>query len=68
MQESSMFNEHLVLLLPAAVYSLSTGCAPFKQCHSRLPPFYASQDVNGAMNDWVKVICHGSNGLRAYTY
>ncbi|EXB87890.1 Serine/threonine-protein kinase ATM [Morus notabilis] len=53
-QESSMFNEHLVLLLPAAVYSLSTGCAPFKQCHSRLPPFYASQDVNGAMNDWVK--------------
>ncbi|XP_024025506.1 serine/threonine-protein kinase ATM isoform X2 [Morus notabilis] len=53
-QESSMFNEHLVLLLPAAVYSLSTGCAPFKQCHNRLPPFYAPQDVNGAMNDWVK--------------
>lgn len=47
-----MFNEHLVLLLPAAVYSLSTGCAPFQRWNSM------SEEFNGSMNDWVKVIWH----------
>ena len=48
-----MFNEQLVLMLPAAVYSLSTGCPPFWQWNG------VSEEFNGAVNDWVKVIWHG---------
>ena len=50
-----MLNEHMVVLLPAAVYALSVGCAPFVKCFRGLSLFNASEDVNGAMNDWVKV-------------
>ena len=55
MQESSMLNERMTLLVPAAVYALSSCCAPFKQCHGQFPWFCISQDVNIAMSDWVKV-------------
>lgn len=55
-QESSMLNEQIVLLLPAAVYALSAGCVPFKQCHRQVPQPYASQDLNLSMSDWVKVL------------
>ena len=50
-----MFNERMTLLVPAAVYALSAGCAHFKQCHGRFPLFSISQDVNMAMGNWFKV-------------
>ncbi|XP_062116266.1 serine/threonine-protein kinase ATM isoform X3 [Humulus lupulus] len=55
-QESSILNEHMVVLLPGAVYALSAGCAPFLKCYSGLSIFNASEDVNKAMpmDDWVK--------------
>ncbi|KAM6570000.1 hypothetical protein CsatB_017985 [Cannabis sativa] len=55
-QESSILNEHMVVLLPAAVYALSAGCTPFQKCYSGLSIFNASEDANKAMpmDDWVK--------------
>lgn len=64
MQESSKLSEHMVVVLPAAVYALSAGCAPFMKCNRGLPLFNAYEDVMGPMNEWVKVlISHGTSGL-----
>ncbi|PON35174.1 Phosphatidylinositol 3-kinase, Vps34 type, partial [Parasponia andersonii] len=52
-QESSMLNEHMVVVLPAAVYALSAGCAPFMKCYGGLLLFDGSEDANGLLNDWV---------------
>ncbi|XP_034214636.1 serine/threonine-protein kinase ATM isoform X5 [Prunus dulcis] len=46
--ESSVLNEQLVLLLPAAVYSLCAGSAPFAQCCKELPLSYSIVDVTEA--------------------
>ncbi|CAB4280796.1 unnamed protein product [Prunus armeniaca] len=46
--ESSVLNEQLVLLLPAAVYSLCAGSAPFAQCCKELPLSYSFVDVTEA--------------------
>ena len=60
MQEFSTFNEHMVLLLPAAVYALSAGYASFLRCYKGLPLWYPFVDVNEATNDWDKVLfCPG---------
>lgn len=50
-----MLSEHIVLLLPAAVYALSAGYAPFLQRFKELPLWYPFVDVNEAINDLVKV-------------
>ncbi|XP_060670261.1 serine/threonine-protein kinase ATM [Ziziphus jujuba] len=55
-QESSMLSEHIVLLLPAAVYALSAGYAPFLQRFKELPLWYPFVDVNEAINDLVKMV------------
>ncbi|XP_034214644.1 serine/threonine-protein kinase ATM isoform X13 [Prunus dulcis] len=47
-EESSVLNEQLVLLLPAAVYSLCAGSAPFAQCCKELPLSYSIVDVTEA--------------------
>lgn len=50
----------MVLLLPAAVYALSAGYAPFLQCYKGLPLWYPFVDVNETTNDWDKVLfCPG---------
>lgn len=43
-----MLNEQLVLLLPAAVYSLCAGSAPFAQCCKELPLSYSFVGVTEA--------------------
>lgn len=51
-----MFDEHMVLLFPAAVYALSAGYDPFMHCYKGLPLWYPFADVNEAMSDWDKVL------------
>lgn len=50
MQGISILNEHLVLLLPAAVYALCAGCAPFTQCRTGLLQSNTFLDVTDAVN------------------
>ncbi|KAJ7956242.1 Serine/threonine-protein kinase ATM [Quillaja saponaria] len=53
-KEPSMLNEQMVLFLPAAVYSLCAGCAPFIQFYKELPLAYTSFIVSEASDDWLK--------------
>ncbi|KAL5544201.1 hypothetical protein UlMin_007985 [Ulmus minor] len=61
-QETSVFNEHMILLLPAAVYALSCGCSPFVQRPRRFLHVYGFEDVDEVTNDRVKTedLDHGS--------
>lgn len=50
-----MLNERIVLFLPAAVYALCAGCAPFTQCDKGFPLSYSFVDDTEALVDDVKV-------------
>ncbi|KAM1451845.1 hypothetical protein ACFX2I_038908 [Malus domestica] len=50
LMESSMLNEHLVVLLPAAVYALCAGCTPFDQWCRGLPLSYSFVDITEAVD------------------
>ena len=50
-----MLNERIVLFLPAAVYALCAGCAPFTQCYKGFPLSYSFVDDIEALVDDVKV-------------
>ena len=45
----------MVLFLPAAVYALCAGCAPFKQCYTGFPLSYSFVDDTEATLEQVKV-------------
>lgn len=51
-----MLNEHLVVLLPAAVYALCAGCTPFDQCCRGLPLSYSFVDITEAVDK----VCNNS--------
>lgn len=46
----SILNEQLVLLLPAAVFALCVGCAPFTQCRAGLLQSYTFLDGTDTVN------------------
>ncbi|KAE8124229.1 hypothetical protein FH972_019134 [Carpinus fangiana] len=54
-KESSMLNERIVLFLPAAVYALCAGCAPFTKCYKGFPLSYSFVDDIEALVDDVKI-------------
>ncbi|KAG6746015.1 hypothetical protein POTOM_050526 [Populus tomentosa] len=53
--ESSILNEHVVLLLPAAVYALCAGCAPFTHSYRGFSSSNILVDSFEATDDRVKV-------------
>ncbi|GMY24943.1 serine/threonine-protein kinase ATM isoform X1 [Fagus crenata] len=53
-KEPSILNERVVLFLPAAVYALCAGCAPFRQCYHGFPLSYSFVDDTEATLDQVK--------------
>ncbi|XP_057988495.1 serine/threonine-protein kinase ATM isoform X2 [Hevea brasiliensis] len=53
-KESSILNEHIVLLLPAAVFALCAGCAPFTHCYKVIRSSHSSTYDLEAADDWVK--------------
>ncbi|XP_011028561.1 PREDICTED: serine/threonine-protein kinase ATM [Populus euphratica] len=53
-KESSILNEHVVLLLPAAVYALCAGCAPFTHSYRGFSSSNILVDSFEATDDWVK--------------
>ncbi|KDP31097.1 hypothetical protein JCGZ_11473 [Jatropha curcas] len=54
-KEFSILNEHMVLLLPAAVYALCAGCAPFTHCSKGLALLHTFfMDKFEAADNWVK--------------
>ncbi|KAK9995769.1 hypothetical protein SO802_020455 [Lithocarpus litseifolius] len=54
-KEPSILNERVVLFLPAAVYALCAGCAPFKQCYNGFPLSYSFVDDTEAALEQVKI-------------
>lgn len=56
LQESLILNEHLVLLLPAAVYALCAGCAPSTHCYKVLLSSHALIYNFVAADDCAKVL------------
>ncbi|KAK1564596.1 hypothetical protein Q3G72_006661 [Acer saccharum] len=58
LQECSILNECMVLLLPAAVYAICAGCSPFT--HLFKWPFmsHSHSDVTETRDDWVKIDEH----------
>ncbi|KAM7277000.1 hypothetical protein ACFE04_018866 [Oxalis oulophora] len=52
--ESTMLNERLVFLLPAAVYSLCVGCDPFTDCYKRFFLSHSLEDATEAVDDRAK--------------
>ena len=50
-----MLNEQVVLFLPAALYALCPGCAPFKQCYNAFLLSYSFVGDAEATLDQVKV-------------
>lgn len=59
MQEPSLLNDRMVLLLPAAAYALCAGCEPFTQCYKEILPLHSFVDVMEAVDDWIKVCREG---------
>ncbi|XP_048228650.1 serine/threonine-protein kinase ATM isoform X3 [Ricinus communis] len=49
-KDTSILNEHMVVLFPAAVYALCAGCAPFTHCYKGLLPSHNLE----ASGDWAK--------------
>lgn len=58
-QEPSLLNERLVLLLPAAVYALCAGCEPFTLCYKEIHLLQSFVDVIEVADDWIKVCYDG---------
>ena len=59
MQESSLLNDRMVLLLPAAVYALCAGCEPFTQCYKEILLLHSFVDAIEVADDWIKVCRDG---------
>ncbi|XP_034925984.1 serine/threonine-protein kinase ATM isoform X2 [Populus alba] len=57
-KESSILNEHVVLLLPAAVYALCAGCAPFTHSYRGFSSSNILVDSFEATDDRVKTDEH----------
>ncbi|KAK7852517.1 serine/threonine-protein kinase atm [Quercus suber] len=53
-KEPSILNDRVVLFLPAAVYAICAGCAPFKQCYNGFPLSYSFVDDTEATLEQVK--------------
>ncbi|KAL4634029.1 hypothetical protein ACB092_04G167700 [Castanea dentata] len=53
-KEPSILNDRVVLFLPAAVYALCAGCAPFKQCYNGFPLSYSFVDDTEATLEQVE--------------
>ncbi|XP_052181201.1 serine/threonine-protein kinase ATM isoform X3 [Diospyros lotus] len=54
-QDRLMLNEHIVLLLPAAVYALCDGCVPLPLDDGKgFSQYNSSMDVLESMEEWVK--------------
>ncbi len=45
-----------MLLLPAAVFALCAGCAPFTHCYKVIRSSHSSTYDLEAADDWVKVL------------
>ncbi|GAV63786.1 PI3_PI4_kinase domain-containing protein/FAT domain-containing protein/FATC domain-containing protein, partial [Cephalotus follicularis] len=54
-KESTLLDERLVLLLPAAVYALCAGCAPFTNCYKGLFLSHSFGDTIEAADNWFKI-------------
>ncbi|KAJ4974544.1 hypothetical protein NE237_007718 [Protea cynaroides] len=63
-KESFVFNERVVMLLPAAMFSLSTGCVPISYFSKGLLISYSYTDASEAADDWVKVEEHDHEALQ----
>lgn len=61
-----------MLLLPAAIYALCAGCAPFMHCYGGLSMSHTIVDSSEAADDWIKVCvgvdlsCHLTFGSHVY--
>ncbi|XP_022767135.1 serine/threonine-protein kinase ATM isoform X5 [Durio zibethinus] len=53
--ESSLLNNRMVLLLPAAVYALCAGCEPFTQCYKEILRLHSFVDAIEVADDWIKI-------------
>ncbi|KAA8540817.1 hypothetical protein F0562_024780 [Nyssa sinensis] len=53
-KERSTLDEHMVVLLPAAVYALCVGCVPFPQNHKGFFSSYSFVYIPEAVDGWVK--------------
>ncbi|XP_061953335.1 serine/threonine-protein kinase ATM isoform X2 [Populus nigra] len=62
-KESSILNEHVVLLLPAAVYALCAGCAPFTHSYRGFSSSNILVDSFEATDDRVKTDEHEQERL-----
>ncbi|XP_042498310.1 serine/threonine-protein kinase ATM isoform X2 [Macadamia integrifolia] len=54
-KESLVFNERVVILLPAAMFSLSTGCVPISYYSKGLLMAYSFTDASETADDWFKI-------------
>ncbi|CAK9137599.1 unnamed protein product [Ilex paraguariensis] len=64
-KECSRLNEQMVVLLPAAVYALCAGCAPFAHSDKWFSASNPFSDVPEAAEDRMKAE-HGHEGLREF--
>ncbi|XP_010663180.1 serine/threonine-protein kinase ATM isoform X4 [Vitis vinifera] len=53
-KESFILNERMVVLLPATVYALCTGCVPFTDCYKGLLISHSFLGVPDRIEDWLK--------------
>ncbi|CAK7328911.1 unnamed protein product [Dovyalis caffra] len=63
LKESSILNEHVVILLPAAVYALCAGCAPFTHSYRGFSPSNILVDSFEPTDDQVKTDEHEQERL-----
>ncbi|OMO67090.1 serine/threonine-protein kinase ATM, partial [Corchorus olitorius] len=54
LKESSLLNDRMVLLLPAAVYALCAGSEPFTQYYKEILPLNSFVDATEVADDWIK--------------
>ncbi|XP_017973415.1 PREDICTED: serine/threonine-protein kinase ATM isoform X2 [Theobroma cacao] len=53
--ESSLLNDRMVLLLPAAVYALCAGCEHFTHCYEEILQLNSFVDTTEVADDWIKI-------------
>ncbi|XP_043704321.1 serine/threonine-protein kinase ATM isoform X2 [Telopea speciosissima] len=63
-KESFVFNERVVMLLPAAMFSLSTGCVPISYFSKAFLITYSYTDASEASDDWFKIEEHDQEPLQ----
>ncbi|KAK9278964.1 hypothetical protein L1049_028546 [Liquidambar formosana] len=62
-KESLILNERMVILLPAAIYALCAGYAPFLRCDRGFSMSQSFVDVSEAVEDWVNIEEHKHESL-----